>query len=64
MNELSFPPFLEEKQKNDADIGSASQEEEEEEEEEEDRKHASEVREHLIFEKSLFLYQEKIHKLS
>lgn len=64
MNELSFPPFLEEKQKNDADIGSASQEEEEEEEEEEDRKHASEVREHLIFEESLFLYQEKIHKLS
>lgn len=65
MNEISFPSSLEEKQKNDADIGSASQEEEEEEEEGEDRKRASEVREHLIFfEESLFLYQEKIHKLS
>lgn len=49
MNEISFPSSLEEKQKNDADIGSASQEEEEEEEEGEDRKRASEVREHLIF---------------
>lgn len=43
MNDFLFFSPLEEKQKNDADLGSASQEEEEDEEEE-DRKHASEVR--------------------
>lgn len=52
MNE-GFLISLEEKQKSDADIGSASQEEEEEEDEEEDRKPASEVRKHLIFEGSI-----------
>lgn len=59
MNEISFPSSLEEKQKNDADIGSASQEEEEEEEEGEDRKRASEVREHLIFLRKAFFYTKK-----